>query len=222
MPAISVKFYGPAREVTGETQISIDFEDGETLADVTRRLAERFPRLGEASGVRLALNRAFVPPEHVLSDGDEVAVIPPVSGGSSSERVALVRKPIDMGDLVADMHDTHAGAVASFAGNVRRDARDGKELVALDYEAYEEMALEQLGCIRTRAIEQHDILDAAIVHRLGRLGLGETSIAVVVIAGHRREAFDACRWIVDAVKADAPIWKKDVWADGSVSWVDPI
>ena len=136
-------------------------------------------------------------------------------------RVRLTHDPIDAQALAADMHNQDAGAVSTFIGTVRADESDGRTISALDYEAYEEMAQEQMEVIRKRAGEQFEILDAAIVHRLGKLNVGEASIAVVVVSAHRVAAFDACRWIVDAVKTDVPIWKKDVWADGTSSWVNP-
>lgn len=221
MPTITVKFYGPARDVAGATSITLELEAAETVGGVATRLGETYPRLREARGVRLAVNKQYAALDRVLVEGDEVAVIPPVSGGAYAPRVALVREPIDIAGIVSDMRDTRAGAVATFAGDVREETRDDKVLTALDYEAYEDMAIEQMEAIRSGAIERFDILDAAVVHRLGRLKLGETSIAVVVSSGHRVDAFDACRWIVDQVKADVPIWKKDVWMDGSQSWVDP-
>ncbi len=137
-------------------------------------------------------------------------------------RVALIREPIEVDPIVRDMHDDRAGAVAVFTGTVRRETRGDQVLAALEYHAYEDMALEQMDVIRRRALDDFDILDAAVIHRLGRLELGVASIAIVVVSAHRAPAFDACRWILDAVKADAPIWKKDVWADGSLTWVDPL
>ncbi len=137
-------------------------------------------------------------------------------------RVALVREPIEVGALIRDMHDERAGAVATFTGTVRRETRGDQALAALEYHAYEDMALEQMDAIRRRALDDFDILDSAMINRLGRLELGVASIAIVVVSARRAPAFDACRWILDAVKADAPIWKKDVWADGSLTWVDPL
>jgi molybdopterin synthase catalytic subunit len=109
----------------------------------------------------------------------------------------------------------------TFAGTVRAEVSGDRHLAALEYEAYEVMAAEQLESVRQRALKSFAILDAVIVHRLGRLELGETSIFVVVASGHRADAFEACRWIVDAVKTDVPIWKKNIWTDGKTEWVDP-
>src|SRR5262245_34615257 len=222
MPSITVKFFGPARSIAGQDSVRMDIAAGETVGQLAGRLAERYPRLGEALGVRLAVNRTYVALNCSLSEGDEVAVIPPVSGGAPVPTVALMREPIDVPALVASLEQHAAGAVATFVGTVRLETDADKALTALDYEAYEEMALAQMKDIRSKALSQFSILDAAIVHRLGRLGLGEASIAVVVVSAHRTDAFEACRWIVDHVKVDVPIWKKDVWSDGSETWVDPL
>ncbi len=221
MPRITVSFFGPARDLTGETSISLDIDEGETVGGVAGRLAEKYPRLSAALGLRLAVNRAYVPLNHSLSEGDEIAVIPPVSGGAPLPRVGLTRDPIDLSEIVRQVQVKEAGALVTFLGTVRDETQDQKTLAALDYHAYQEMALEQLADIRSRALNKHDILDAAIVHRLGRIEPGEVSIAIVVVSAHREPAFEACRWLIDAVKTDAPIWKKDIWADGSQTWVDP-
>lgn len=221
MPQVIVRFFGPARDIVGQSELRQDVAEGETVGAVAGRLAEAFPRLGAALGLRLAVNKSYVPMNHVLHDGDEVAVIPPVSGGSSEPRVRLTREPIDVGAIAADLVRPEAGAVATFLGVVRAERSDRGPLTALDYAAYDDMALSQMDAIRRRALSQFDVLDAAVVHRLGRMTIGEASIAVVVVAGHRAAAFSACQWIVDAVKVDVPIWKKNVWADGAADWVDP-
>src|SRR5262245_4539723 len=205
MASITVKFFGPARSIAGTDSISLDIAQEETVGQVAGRLAERYPRLGEALGVRLAVNRTYVALSRTLADGDEVAVIPPVSGGSPTAMVSITHDVIDVAELSEVLQQHASGAVVTFVGTVRAESADGKELTALDYAAYEEMALGQMREIRTRAIAQFDILDAALVHRVGRLGLGEASIAVAVVSAHRTDAFEACRWIVDRVKMDVPI-----------------
>lgn len=221
MPGVTVRFFGPARNIVGQDELPMPVADGETVGALAGRLAEAYPQLGAALGIRLAVNRTYVAMSHVLTDGDEIAVIPPVSGGAPLPRVHLTREPLDAGSLVAEMSRPDAGAVATFSGNVRAELDGFKPLVALEYEAYEQMAIEQMQEIRDRAIARHGILDAAVWHRLGRLKLGEPSIVVVVASAHRAEAFDACRYLVDAVKTDVPIWKKNVWADGTEQWVEP-
>ncbi len=223
MIEIVVQFYGPARDLAGEDAVTLEIDAGLTVGDVAGKLSERYPKLGAAVGIRLAVNRTYVAMNHVLVDRDEVAVIPPVSGGAPLPRVFLTREPIETDALVAEMRRDEAGAIATFVGVVRAETSDdGRTLSGLEYHAYEEMALEQMWAIHRRAGERFEILDAAIVHRLGRLDLGESSIAILVVSAHRTAAFDACRWIVDEIKADVPIWKKDVWADGSAGWVNPV
>ncbi|MCB9858230.1 MAG: molybdenum cofactor biosynthesis protein MoaE [Phycisphaerales bacterium] len=220
MPRIHIRFFGPARDLAGSAELSLDVEDNTTLGQVAGVIAENFPDLGRAVGIRLAVNREYVALDRVLRDRDEVAVIPPVSGGSDEPRVRLTKEPIDVAALTAEMQSFEAGAVATFVGTVRAETKGAAELTALDYAAYEEMAVEQFKTIRRRAGEKFPILDAAIVHRIGHVPLGETSIAVIVVSAHRAGAFDALRFVVDAVKTDAPIWKKDHWSDGSESWVN--
>ncbi len=199
----------------------IALETGETVGSLAGKLAMQFPRLGQSIGLRLAVNRHYVALDHVLQDGDEVAVIPPVSGGAPSSQVRLTRGQIDSASLLSELAPSGAGAGCAFLGMVRPEQRDGRSLTALDYSAYEEMALEQMKAVRDRAIAKFDLLEAVIVHRLDRVELGEASILVATWSEHRSESFDSCRWIVDTVKVDVPIWKKDVWADGSASWVEP-
>jgi molybdopterin synthase catalytic subunit len=221
MANVIVKFYGPAKDRAEVEQISLEIAAGETVGGVAGKLAEKYPKLGQSLGIRLAVNRTFVPLSHVVQDGDEIAVIPPVSGGAPAPRVGLTREPLVTDVVVAELKRPDAGAIATFVGTVRAELEGCKPLTALEYEAYEQMALEQMESARKRAVEKFGVLDAAIWHRLGRISLGEASILVVVVSAHRAEAFDACRWIVDKVKADAPIWKKNIWADGSTEWVDP-
>ncbi len=136
------------------------------------------------------------------------------------DRVILTREPLD-DSLAGILKRYDAGALATFAGTVRAEDDCSRQLIALDYEAYEEMALSMMKGVRDRAIEKFSVLDVFIAHRLGCVKLGETSIVVGVVSAHRVAAFDACRWIVDQVKVDVPIWKKDVWSDGSAEWVNP-
>lgn len=221
MPTITVRFFGPARDHAGTGATTINIEAGETVGRVAGRLAENYPKLGQALGIRLAVNRAFVPLSHALVEGDEIAVIPPVSGGAPLPRILVTTDVLDISTMAAELTRPDAGAVASFSGIVRAELDGCRPLIALEYEAYEEMAIQQMSSLREKAISKFGVLDVAIYHRLGRLRLGEASIAVVVVSGHRAEAFEACKWIVDAVKLDVPIWKKNVWADGAAEWVDP-
>jgi len=183
-----------------------------TLLDGLRR--ESLLASNALANAAVAVNQEYVKPECILSDGDEVAILPPVSGGS----VGLVREPIDADAIVAEMKDGADGAVVVFDGIVRNNTR-GRQTLHLDYEAYEEMAVKQMLELRTRALEQFAVRDVAIVHRLGRLVVGETSVLIVVSSAHRGAAFDACRWVIDTLKKQVPIWKKEQFVDGAV-WAD--
>ncbi len=201
--------------------MTLDIAPGETAGQIAGRLADAFPKLGSSLGLRLAVNRGYVALNHAVNDGDEIAVIPPVSGGAPDPRVFLSHDVIEESALIALLRRKDAGALATFFGTVRADAEENRRLVALDYASYTAMAIEQMESIRQRALKAFAILDAVVAHRLGLLELGETSILVAVAAAHRTDAFEACRWIVDEVKADVPIWKKNIWADGRTEWVDP-
>lgn len=142
-----------------------------------------------------------------------------MSDSGTPNRVILTSDAIAATDLVFGLRREDAGAIATFEGTVRSERRsDGAALVALEYSAHDQMAIEQIGMLRERALKEFAILDASIAHRLGRLALGEVSVAVAVVAGHRSAAFDACRWLIDTLKLDVPIWKKDIWADGRDCW----
>ncbi|RIK67810.1 MAG: molybdopterin converting factor subunit 1 [Planctomycetota bacterium] len=221
MPTVTVRFFGPARDHAGTPEARIAIEAAETVGRLAGRLAQAYPRLGEALGIRLAVNKSFVPLSHVLNDGDEVAVIPPVSGGAPAARIRITSDPLDESAIGRELARPDAGAILTFSGTVRAELDGCRPLVGLEYEAYEAMAVEQMTTLREKAIAKFGILDAAIHHRVGKLRLGEPSIVVAVVSGHRAEAFDACKWIVDTVKLDVPIWKKNLWADGAADWVDP-
>jgi MoaE-MoaD fusion protein len=163
------------------------------------------------------VNQEYAEADVVLRDGDEVAILPPVSGGTEAI-VRLVREPIDCAGVQQAMKAGGDGAVCVFDGIVRDNTR-GRATLHLDYEAYEEMALRQMGELREQAIEKFGVRDAAIVHRLGRLVVGETSVLIVVASAHRGAAFEACRWVIDTLKKTVPIWKREQFVDGAV-WAD--
>lgn len=137
--------------------------------------------------------------------------------------VQITSEPIDTTGLVKELRSYNAGAIATFEGTVRSEMNnDGRLLSALDYSAYEEMALDQMRSLCERAIAAHGLIAAAIIHRLGRVPIGEPSIAIVTVSAHRAAALEACRWLIDTVKLDVPIWKKEVWAVGESTWSDPL
>jgi len=170
----------------------------------------------------IAVNQHYTARSQILRDGDEVAILPPVSGGLATELetplVALVREPIDASAVERAIKAGADGAVCVFDGIVRDNTR-GRRTLHLDYEAYEEMALQQMNLLRTEAMEHFGIREVAIIHRLGRLVVGETSVLIAVASAHRGAAFDACRWVIDTLKKTVPIWKKEQFIDG-VAWAD--
>jgi molybdopterin synthase catalytic subunit/molybdopterin converting factor small subunit len=171
----------------------------------------------------IAVNQHYTARSHMLHDGDEVAILPPVSGGLDTTphiapHIALVREPIDTAAIERAIKSPADGAVCVFDGIVR-DNTHGRHTLHLDYEAYEAMALQQLHLLRSEAIEHFAIRDVAIVHRLGCLTVGETSIFIAVASAHRGAAFDACRWVIDTLKKTVPIWKREQFTDGAI-WAD--
>jgi len=173
----------------------------------------------------IAVNHEYADKTRTLADGDEVAILPPVSGGAhggahdgAHNKVELVRERIDPERIVRELKAGSDGAVCVFDGIVRDNSR-GRETLHLDYEAYEEMALRQMLALRGQAIAQFGVREVAIVHRLGRLYVGETSVLIAVASAHRAAAFEACRWLIDTLKTTVPIWKREQFADGAV-WAD--
>ena len=206
-------------------ETTLDVEPGMTLGD----LLPRYPTLAPvARNLVLALNTEFAPRTTLLKDGDEVAFLPPVSGGSggwvrvkedeAGHFFALTRAPIVPRDLVKRLQRPEDGAVAVFEGVVRNNS-GGRETLFLEYESYEQMAVEVMARIGREIAAAHAIGRIGMIHRLGRLEIGEASVLIVVTAPHRKAAFDACREGIDRLKKLAPIWKKEHFADGAV-WVE--
>jgi molybdopterin synthase catalytic subunit/molybdopterin converting factor small subunit len=213
--------FGPLRSVFSPGGDWWEISAGDDVAALLVRLREQGTVSAEAlKAAAIAVNQEYSEHGRVLQDGDEVAILPPVSGGIGEEisLVALVREPIDAEAILSAIKTGSDGAVCVFDGIVRDNTR-GRQTLHLDYEAYEEMALRQLHLLRAEAIEHHGVREVAIVHRLGRLAVGETSIYIAVASAHRGAAFDACRWVIDTLKKTVPIWKKEQFADGAV-WAD--
>ncbi len=221
MIQVRVKLFGPAADAVGCSELEYALTPPATLAGLLELMSAKYPALGgRATSLRFAVNEAYAEPGAPLADGDEVAVIPPVSGGDW-DPVVLTTDPIDTPALARLVADRSCGAVVTFQGVVRAEGPPANPLLALEYSAYEPMALRQMILIREQALEKFAIWEAALAHRLGRLAVGETSVAVVVAAPHRGDAFTACRWIIDTLKLDVPIWKKEVWTQGEATWADP-
>jgi len=217
---IQVLFFGILRDLTGRSRDLLDLPENATLGDVLSHYEKQVPRLsGLTSALAMSVNQEYAGPEARLNPGDEVALLPPVSGGVEEPRhAAIVREAINTEALVAGIKRPEDGAVAVFEGIVRNHSR-GRGTLYLDYDAYEQMALKQMESLATQALSQFQVRDVAVIHRLGRIEIGETSVLIVVAAAHRGAAFDACRWLIDTLKRTVPIWKKEHFADGAV-WAD--
>jgi MoaE-MoaD fusion protein len=219
---VRVLFFGMLKDVAGRGDDTLSLPEQATLGDVLNHYEERFPRLKElAASIAMSINQEYAGLEAELKEGDEIALLPPVSGGATDagfRHASLVHDKIDTQVEVDKIKRPSDGAIVVFEGVVRDHTR-GRRTLCLDYEAYEEMALKQMDALALQALAQFQIRDVAIVHRLGRLKIGETSVAIVVASAHRAAAFDACRWLIDTLKRTVPIWKKEYFADGAV-WAD--
>lgn len=214
---VTVRLFGPLREALGAKELHVQLADGSRagalralLAEQHRELAALGPRL------RLSVNREFAAEDTVLADGDEVGFLPPVSGGSG--RCTISDRPLDPAAVAARVAGPDAGGVVQFVGAVRDRSR-GREIEHLEYEAYPEMAVQEMERICDEAARRWPGTRVAIAHRIGHLAIGELAVVIAAASAHRAEAFDACRFAIDALKQTVPIWKKEVASDGA-SWVD--
>ena len=206
--------------MTGLREDSIDVPEGGLAASVFDHYSARFPRLGEMSkSIVLAVNQKFCAPSEALSEGDELAFLPPVSGGTDGNIFALTRDPIDASALARQILRGEDGAIVTFEGVTRNNTK-GRPTRYLDYECYESMALKTMAEIGDEIFRAHQISRIAMVHRLGRgIEIGETSVVVIAAAPHRRPAFEASLEGINKLKRLVPVWKKEYFEDGEV-WVD--
>jgi molybdopterin synthase catalytic subunit/molybdopterin converting factor small subunit len=205
--------------VTGLREDSIEVPEGGLAASVFEHYSARFPRLAEMSAsIVLAVNQKFCAPSEALADGDELAMLPPVSGGSEGNIFALTRDPIDAAMLARKILRGEDGALVTFEGVTRNNSK-GRPTRYLDYECYEAMALKTMAEIGEEIARTHQISRIAMVHRLGRIEIGETSVVVIAVAPHRRPAFEAALEGINRLKRLVPVWKKEYFEDGEV-WVD--
>jgi MoaE-MoaD fusion protein len=221
---VRVLFFGMLKDVAGKASEDLSLPDGGTVRDLLSHYAQDSRLKSLLGSVAVALNQEYAVPGAALRDGDEIGLLPPVSGGADSAkpatalRVQLTRERIDTHALAEHIKRPEDGATLVFEGIVRDNSR-GRRTLYLDYEAYEEMARKQLESLAAEGIRRFQVREVAIVHRLGRLQIGETSVAIVISSSHRAAAFDACRWLIDTLKKTVPIWKKEYFADGVV-WAD--
>ena len=227
---VKVLFFGLLKDVTGRAEDRLDLADGSQLDGVFRHYAEKYPKLGEmARSIVMARNHEFADLSSPVTDGDEIAFLPPVSGGSrevfshlisdpAGHFFALTPQPIDTRALTEMVRRGEDGAVIAFEGVVRNNSK-GRATLFLDYECYEEMAIRKMAEIGREIAASGTVGRVAMVHRLGRMEIGETSVAIVVSAPHRKAAFDAALEGINRLKKVVPIWKKEYFADGEV-WVE--
>ena len=225
---VRVLFFGLLKDLVGRPAEEAEFSTGATLASVFDRYAERFPAIRElASSIVVARNQQFAEISTALCEGDEIAFLPPVSGGlevdpleitQAGHYFALTRHTIDPRAVAAHIQTGGDGAVVTFEGTVRNNS-NGRGTLCLDYEGYESMALRLMAEIGSEIAAAHQVTHVAMVHRLGRLLVGETSVAVVVTAPHRRPAFEAALEGINRLKKQVPIWKKEHFVDGE-AWVE--
>jgi molybdopterin synthase catalytic subunit len=222
---LRVLCFGRLRELLAP-EILIELSPLATVAILWQTLRAQYPALAPYDGaIAIAVNQSFASPSTPLAEGDEVALLPPVSGGLgelvlpiATAHARLQREPIDSAPLLAQIKDGADGAVCLFDGIVRNRTRSRRTLY-LDYDAYPAMALAEMERLALQALSSFPARDLRIVHRIGRLEIGETSVLILVASAHRAAAFDACRWIIDSLKKTVPIWKKEFFADGA-TWAD--
>lgn len=226
---VRVLFFGVVKELTGRSFEDVEVRDGGSVRDLLQHYESTVPELRKwFSSLALAVNQQYARPDTILKPNDEVALLPPVSGGAPSvaesarttsrPHARIVRDRIETEAVLSTLKRGEDGAALVFEGVVRNHTR-GRQTLYLDYEAYEDMALQEMESLAAESLTQFKIRDVAIVHRLGRLEIGETSVLIAVASAHRAAAFDACRWLIDTLKRTVPIWKKEYFVDGAV-WAD--
>ena len=225
---VKLLFFASLKDIVGSRQLDFDVPSGATVNDLLERLEERYPGLRPYRSIVLtSLNEDYVERSTVVSDGDEVAIFPPVSGGASPEPVIadrpreiyrLTREAIDAREIADMILRPEDGALCIFEGVVRNNSK-GKTTRYLEYEAYETMALKTMEEIGEFVRSAWEIGCVAIVHRLGRMEIGETSVAIIITSPHRRASFDACEYAIDRLKKIVPIWKKEFFEDGEI-WIE--
>lgn len=238
---IRVLFFGILKDLAGRPSESLNLAEGASAGSVLDHYEHQFPaNKGLFSSIAISVNQQYARREDLLRPGDEVALLPPVSGGSSTDnasidkpaiddpaiddpaigdpRAKLVRERIVAHEIVPALEQPEDGAIVIFDGIVRNHSR-GRRTLYLDYEAYESMAVQQLNRLAAEAKERFAIRNVSIVHRLGRIEIGQSSVLIAVFSAHRAPAFEACRWLIDTLKRTVPIWKKEYFEDGAV-WAD--
>jgi len=226
---VRLLFFASLKDIVGARQMQVEMPAGATVGDVLTRLETSYPRIKDYRRVVLtAVNEEYVDQRALVQDGDEVAIFPPGSGGEVDSETSVISRPGELYRITRDLIDAQRisrqmlcaedGAICIFEGVVRNNSK-GKRTLHLVYEAYETMALKKLEEIGIFVRQAWDIDSIAMIHRLGHLNIGETSVAVIITSAHRRASFDACHYAIDKLKKVVPIWKKEFFEDGEV-WVE--
>jgi molybdopterin synthase catalytic subunit len=226
---VKLLFFASIKDIVGERQLQVEVPQGTTVGDLLTHLESRYPRIRDYRPVVLtSVNEDYADQATRVADGDEVAIFPPVSGGSIDmdaltltgprEIYRITRDPIDARAIADELLRPEAGAICIFEGVVRNNSK-GKTTRYLEYEGYESMALKTMEEIGRFVRQAWDIDAVGIIHRLGHMDIGETSVAIIITSPHRRASFDACEYAIDRLKKIVPIWKKEFFEDGEV-WVE--
>ena len=217
---VRVLFFGAARDVVDQNPLEISLAAPATVATAFQTLVARFSELERfGRSLLFAVNQEYASPDTVLQENDELAVFPPVSGGSH-DFFELTTEPIDVGAVARRVVLPECGATVTLDGYAREWTK-GKHTLYLVYEAYDSMALTEMERLGAEAHERFEIAHLGIVHRTGRLEIGETSVVIAASAPHRQAAFQACEWAIRELKRTVPIWKKEVFENGEEEWVMP-
>jgi MoaE-MoaD fusion protein len=219
---VNIRLFANFREAVGAKALSWELPPEATISDLLQAMRSQYPQFNAHSlPLVISLNKQFARPENILHDGDEIALFPPVSGGSlqNEDILALSNKPLSADDILKQVSLPQTGAVALFCGTVR-DSSEGKPVTFLEYESYEEMALEKIRQVAAEARQKYPKINRiAIVQRLGRLEIGEIAVVIAVTSPHRQDGcFEACRSCIDRLKEIVPVWKKEASPEGN-SWI---
>ncbi len=220
---VIVKLFALLKDKAGRSEVSLAFSGG-TVAGLLKQVAVEYPALAESlscGGIMVSMNQEFVKMDAPVKDGDEVALMPPFSGGNGNRgHLRIQKEPFSFEREVERLKQSSSsiGAVVSFLGTTR-DVSMEKEVAKLEFEHYPGMAEKKLSEIRERAIKEYGVIDVTIIHRIGTIPVGENIVLIIVASGHRDEAFKACRFCIDELKRITPIWKKETTPDGDV-WVE--
>ncbi len=211
---VNVRLFAGLHDLLGKRDVVLELAEGATVLQLREQLAKEYPIVTPyLTTLVCAVDEEYVPAEHRLREGDEVALIPPVSGGGDAELFEVTAEPLDSQRLVEAVRKDESGAVALFFG-VARNHSEGRRVRALEYDAYPSMAEKKLREVGDEVRARWPITGIGVLHRTGVLAIGEASLLVAVSAAHRKEAFEACHYAVDRIKETVPIWKKEIWEDG--------